>query len=68
MNPIIVILIVSISIWSLFTTCKAIYLIITQDFRGNKMKWILISMIGIIGPIFWILFGKDYLNTENNSK
>jgi len=58
MKPILVILLLIISFWSVFMTFKAIYLILTKEFKGDKIVWILIVMIGIIGPIIWITEGK----------
>ena len=65
MSPIFVILIIVISFWSIITTFSAIYLILTNDFNGSKSTWILISLIGIIGPILWITQGKKLLNKKN---
>ena len=51
-----------ISLWSLITTFRAIYLILTKSFKGDKITWILISMIGYVGPIIWITKGKKLLS------
>ncbi len=64
MNPIIVIVVILVCFWSIFTTCKAIYLILNTNFNGSKITWILISMIGIIGPILWITQGKKRLKND----
>lgn len=61
MNSILVLLIIIISFWSLIITFKAIYLILTKNFSGSKPLWVLIVMIGIIGPIFWIIKGKKLI-------
>ncbi|RMB60898.1 hypothetical protein EAX61_05285 [Dokdonia sinensis] len=61
MHPIIILIIIAICFWSVFTTSKAIYLILTKDFTGDKPTWILTVMIGIIGPILWITRGKKLI-------
>ncbi len=58
MCQILVLLIIIISFWSVLTTFKAVYLILTKEFKGNKTHWILISMIG---PILWITKGKKLI-------
>lgn len=62
MRPILILALIIIAFWSTLTTFKAIYLILTKEFKGNKMTWVLISMIGIIGPIIWITKGKKLLS------
>ena len=64
MKPIFVITFLILSFWSLFITFKAIYLILTKDFKGSKVTWILISMIGIIGPILWIVKGRKLVSKK----
>lgn len=61
MNSIITILLIIIAFWSIITTFKAIYSILTKQFKGSKLTWILISMIAIIGPIIWIVKGRKLL-------
>ena len=58
MHPILILFIIIVSFWSVITSFRAIYLILTKEFRGKKSTWILISMVGIIGPIIWITKGK----------
>jgi hypothetical protein len=58
MHPILILSIIIVSFWSVITSFRAIYLILTKEFKGDKTSWILISMIGIIGPIMWITKGK----------
>mgnify|MGYP001280029269 CR=1 FL=1 len=62
MHPILILTFLIIAFWSVITTFRAIYLILTKEFNGDKTTWILISMIGIIGPIIWISKGKKLLS------
>lgn len=61
MKPILILPILILSFWSIIITFKAIYLILTKPFNGSKTTWILIVMIGFIGPILWITKGKKML-------
>lgn len=65
MKTTLVLLLIFLTLWSFFTTFKAIYLILTKDFKGNKARWIIIVMIGIIGPILWITKGKKMISKGN---
>ncbi|WP_452220187.1 hypothetical protein [Lacinutrix salivirga] len=38
------------------------FLILTKDFQGDKITWVLIVMIGIIGPILWITKGSKLIS------
>jgi hypothetical protein len=58
MNQILIFAIIVISFWSLITTFKAIYTILTKEFKGSKPTWVLIVLIAFIGPILWISKGK----------
>lgn len=62
MKPILILTFIIIAFWSVITTFRAIYLILTKEFKGDKTTWILISMIGIVGPIIWITKGKKLLS------
>jgi len=46
---------------SLITTFVAIFQIINNDFNGSKGLWIIISMIGIIGPILYLTKGRKLI-------
>jgi len=61
MHPIIIFLIVAVSFWSVITSFIAIFKILTNDFRGDKFTWVLISIIGIIGPILWLAKGRKLI-------
>lgn len=61
MEPGFVLLLIAIGFWSLITTFSAIVRILTNDFNGSKIEWILISMIAFIGPVLWISKGKKKL-------
>ncbi len=62
MQPFFVILFLIIAFWSVFTSFKAMFLILTKDFQGDKITWVLIVMIGIIGPILWITKGSKLIS------
>jgi hypothetical protein len=62
MKPFLIITFLFIAFWSVITSFRAIYQILTKEFKGNKTTWILISMIGIIGPIIWITKGKKLVS------
>ncbi len=51
-------LIVFASLASLVITVVAIFQILSNDFKGSKVLWIVISMIGIIGPILYLTEGR----------
>lgn len=64
MHPILILSIIALAFWSVFTSFKAIYLILTKDFKSDKTGWILIVMIGVIGPILWITKGKKFISNK----
>ena len=68
MKPILILLFLILAFWSVFTTFRAIYLILTNEFNGSKSTWILISMIGFIGPILWITKGKKLIEKNQFNK
>jgi hypothetical protein len=68
MKPILILLFLILGFWSVITTFRAIYLILTNEFNGSKSTWILISMIAVIGPIFWITKGKKLIVKTNSIK
>ena len=68
MKPILILLFLILGFWSVITIFRAIYLILTNEFNGSKSTWILISMIGVIGPILWITKGKKLIVKTNSIK
>lgn len=70
MHPILILSIIILAFWSLITSFRAIYLILTKEFKEDKTSWILIVMIGIIGPILWITKEKkiDSSKTKKSKK
>ena len=62
MNSTLVILFLILAFGSIITSFKAVYLILTKEFNGNKTTWILIVMIAFIGPILWITKGKKLIS------
>jgi hypothetical protein len=61
------IVIITLCFCSLVTTFRAIYLILTKEFRGSKSSWILIVMIAFVGPVLWILKGKKLVSSTKTS-
>lgn len=61
MTTLIIIIFILIAITSLSITFWAIIQILSNDFKGVKFEWILISMIGIIGPILFITKGRKLI-------
>jgi len=68
MKPILILLFLILAFWSVITSFRAIYSILTNGFNGSKSTWILISMIGFIGPILWVSKGKKLLVKTNSIK
>ncbi|TKS57200.1 hypothetical protein [Mesohalobacter halotolerans] len=46
---------------SLIISFLAIIKIASNDFKESKLKWILISMIAIVGPILWLTIGRKLI-------
>lgn len=53
---------------SLIITFVAIIQIASNDFNGSKIQWIIISMIGFIGPILWLTKGRKMIIKNGQSK
>ena len=53
---------------SITTTFIAIFQIISNDFNGSKGLWIIISMIGIIGPILYLTKGRKLIIKREHKK
>lgn len=64
-NPIFVLTIIVICFTSIIITITAIIKILRNDFKGDKRTWILILMIGIVGPILYLLKGKKLIVKKN---
>lgn len=67
MYPLLILIIIIICFWSVITTFRAIYLILTKDFKGNKTTWVLTVMIGLIGPTLWTVKGKKLISKTKKS-
>jgi hypothetical protein len=61
MEPFLVILLILVCFGSIITTFVAIIRILSNEFNGSKGMWILISMIGIVGPILWLTKGRKLI-------
>ena len=61
METILGILFILICFGSVATTFVAIIQILTNKFDGSKGMWVLISMIGIIGPILYLTKGRKLI-------
>ncbi len=46
---------------SLLTTFIAIIQILSNEFKGSKGVWVLISMVAIIGPIIYLTYGRKLI-------
>jgi len=53
---------------SLIISFIAIIQIASNGFKESKFKWILISMIAIVGPILWLTFGRKLIINNEQSK
>lgn len=42
---------------SMLISVYAIYQILTNEFNGSKILWVLISLITVIGPMLWVIVG-----------
>ncbi len=56
-----------ITITSLVISFIAIFQILSNDFKDSKIKWIIISMIGVVGPILYLIKGRKYIVKNNSS-
>jgi len=61
MEVILVLFFLVIVFGSIITTFVAIFQILSNDFNGSKGLWIIISMIGIIGPILYLTKGRKLI-------
>lgn len=61
MEIFLILLIILICFGSVITSFVAMYQILTNKFNGSKGEWILISMIGIIGPILYLTKGRKLI-------
>lgn len=61
MKPLLILLLIAAGFWSIITSFIAIIRILTNEFRGSKVEWVLISMIGFIGPILWLAKGRKLI-------
>lgn len=57
-----------IAFGSIIITFVAIFQIISNDFNGSKGLWIVISMIGIIGPILYLTKGRKLIIKRENKE
>jgi len=53
---------------SIITTFVAIFQIISNDFNGSKGLWIIISMVGIIGPILYLTKGRKLIINRDHKQ
>lgn len=61
METILIVLFVLICFGSVITTFVAIVQILSNEFNGDKTTWIIISMIGLIGPILYLTKGRKLI-------
>jgi len=53
---------------SIIITFVAIFQIISNDFNGSKGLWIIISMVGIIGPILYLTKGRKLIINRDHKQ
>lgn len=51
---------------SLVVSFIAVFKILTNEFKESKVKWIVLSMIAIIGPILYLIEGRKYIVKDNS--
>lgn len=61
MQPGWVLLLIVAAFWSIVTSFVAIFRILANKFHGDKLSWILICMVGFIGPILWLTKGRKLI-------
>lgn len=64
MKPAWVLFLIIGGFWSLITTIVAIVRILSNPFRGDKLSWILISMVAFIGPVLWLARGRKLIGSK----
>lgn len=61
MEVVLILFFIVICFGSIITTFVAIFQIISNDFNGSKGLWIIISMVGVIGPILYLTKGRKLI-------
>ena len=64
MEPVFVLLTIILAFSSLTITFRAMYLILTREFNGSRLRWFLIVMIAFIGPIVWLIKGRKLVGNK----
>lgn len=66
-NPIFVLTLLVLGFSSMIITITGIIKILKNDFKGEKVTWILILMIAFIGPILYLLKGRKLIVKKNKA-
>ena len=66
-NPIFVLTLLVLGFSPIIITITGIIKILRNDFKGEKVTWILILMIAFIGPILYLLKGKKLIVKKNKA-
>ena len=61
MTAFLIFIFILICFGSIITTFVAVVQILSNEFNGSKGAWILISIIGIIGPILFLTKGRKQI-------
>jgi len=61
MEPAFILFMIAAGFWSIITSFVAIIRILRNKFNGDKLTWILISMIAFIGPVLWLVNGRKLI-------
>ena len=70
MHIIVLLIFFIITLSSLIISFVAVFQILVNNFSDSKIKWIIISLIGIIGPIMYLTKGRQLIikKSEMNEK
>lgn len=61
MEPAIILFMIAAGFWSIITSFVAIIRILRNKFNGDRLTWIMISMIAFIGPVLWLVNGRKLI-------
>lgn len=61
MEPAFILFMIAAGFWSIITSFVAIIRILRNKFNGDRLTWIMISMIAFIGPVLWLVNGRKLI-------
>ena len=68
MEVFLILILILIVFGSIIVTFIAVFQILSNDFNGSKGLWIVISLIGIVGPILYLTKGKKLIIKKDNTQ